>query len=149
VRFLGFVNQSQMPSIYTASDLLVLPSEYDAFGVVVNEAMLCGCPVSVSDRVGAGRDLVAPLCIDLIFPCGDIDTLAAILRRAHDDPQALAALGRAARARLDSWSPRENITATIEAIERAVARIRRPQRYGTQSNASLKVPTGQNGKLSE
>ena len=57
VRFLGFRNQSQLPAVYRAADLLVLPSEYEPFGVVVNEAMLCGCPVAVSDRVGRNRPL--------------------------------------------------------------------------------------------
>ena len=44
VRFLGFQNQSQLPSVYRASDLLVLPSHYEPFGLVVNEAMICGLP---------------------------------------------------------------------------------------------------------
>ncbi|HEY2545127.1 MAG TPA: glycosyltransferase, partial [Candidatus Acidoferrum sp.] len=39
VRFLGFVNQTQLPAVYTAADLMVLPSEYEPFAVVVNEAM--------------------------------------------------------------------------------------------------------------
>jgi glycosyltransferase involved in cell wall biosynthesis len=55
VRFLGFINQTQLPALYTGADLLVLPSSYEAFGVVVNEAYLCGCPVVASDRVGAAR----------------------------------------------------------------------------------------------
>ena len=54
VRLLGFVNQSELPSVYRSSDVLVLPSEYEPFGVVVNEALLCGCVAAVSDRVGAG-----------------------------------------------------------------------------------------------
>ena len=69
VRFLGFVNQSGLPEAYTASDILVLPSDYEPFGLVVNEAMLCQCPVIVSDRVGARYDLVTPggdgLCVSL------------------------------------------------------------------------------------
>ena len=142
VRFLGFVNQSQMPSIYTASDFLVLPSAYDAFGVVVNEAMLCGCPVTVSDRVGAGRDLVAPVSDDLIFPCSDINALASILRRACDNPSALAALGRAGRARLETWSPKENIAATVEAIDHAVARIGRTPPSAAQNDSSQRVSPG-------
>lgn len=148
VRFLGFVNQSQMPSVYTASDFMVLPSAYDAFGVVVNEAMLCGCPVAVSDRVGAGRDLVAPVCRDFIFPCGDIDALAAILRRVCGNPGALAALGQSARARLENWSPKENIAATVEAIDRAVARMGRTP-HGMQSERSQVAPARRHGKLSE
>jgi glycosyltransferase involved in cell wall biosynthesis len=149
VRFLGFVNQTQLPAIYTSADLLVLPSVYDAFGVVVNEAMLCGCPVAVSDRVGAGRDLVAPICPELVFPCGDTDALAAILQRAHDGPTWLSDLGRAARARMETWGPRENIAATVEAIARGVARKRRPKGYGAATTGVSDAPLETRRKPSE
>src|SRR5439155_389756 len=72
VRFLGFLNQTQLPAVYTAADLLVLPSEFEPFGLVVNEAMCCGCAVAASDRCGAARELVAPVDSRLVFPCGDI-----------------------------------------------------------------------------
>src|SRR5207248_580451 len=58
VKFMGFVNQSQLPETYRAADILVLPSEYEPFGLVVNEAMACGLPAIVSDQVGARFDLV-------------------------------------------------------------------------------------------
>lgn len=128
VRFLGFVNQSQLPAVYTSADLMVLPSEYEPFAVVVNESMCCGCPVVASDRVGAGRDLVAPVCPEFIYPCGDTDALAAILQRADADRTWLSGLGRAARARMETWGPPENIAGTVEAIAHGVARIHRPER---------------------
>ena len=86
VRILGFVNQSQLPSVYCAADLLVLPSLYEPFGFVVNEAMLCGCPAAVSDRVGAKYDLVRQGETGYVFPAGDVDALAAILRDVLSDP---------------------------------------------------------------
>jgi glycosyltransferase involved in cell wall biosynthesis len=122
VRFLGFVNQSQLPAIYTAADLLVLPSEYEPFGLVVNEAMCCGCPVIASDRVGAARDLVAPVRPEFVYPCGDVDALAALLQAALADRAGLETFGRAAFARMQTWSPSENIAATVESLQRAVAR---------------------------
>ena len=125
VRFLGFVNQSQLPAIYTAADLMVLPSVYDAFGVVVNEAMLCGCPVVASDKVGAAPDLVAPVNSNFIFPCGDVAALAGVLQDALADRARLSEFGRIALKRMESWSPRENIAGCVEAIQRAVARIGR------------------------
>jgi glycosyltransferase involved in cell wall biosynthesis len=120
VRFLGFVNQSLLPGIYSASDLLVLPSEYEPFGVVVNEAMLCGCPVVVSDRVGAGADLVWPGDNGLIVRCGDIDALAAALNELLRDQDRLRRMGKQATERMAAWSPRENIEGQIRAIEQAL-----------------------------
>jgi glycosyltransferase involved in cell wall biosynthesis len=124
VRFLGFVNQSQLPACYTGADLLVLPSEYEPFGLVVNEAMLCGCMAAASDQVGAARDLIAPVDPSFIYPCGDVTALAALLRRALSDPQQLSSLRAAAGERMKTWSPREYIASTLEAVERAVSRIR-------------------------
>jgi glycosyltransferase involved in cell wall biosynthesis len=116
VRFIGFANQTQLPEIYRASDLLVLPSEYEPFGVVVNEAMLCGCPVAVSDRVGAGDDLVSPGQTGFVFPFGNIESLAAILKEALMAPNRLRELGEAARRRMMSWGPSDNITAVVRAV---------------------------------
>ncbi len=120
VRMLGFVNQSQLPAIYRAADLLVLPSESESFGVVVNEAMLCGCAVAVSDRVGARYDLVRPGETGFVFPCGDVDALAAILGSVLRDPAGLQELRAAARRRMETWSPREYVEALVQAIEGAV-----------------------------
>ena len=127
VRFLGFVNQSQLPAVYTSADLMVLPSEYEPFAVVVNEAMCCGCPVAASDHVGAARDLVAPVRKEFVFRCGDVAALAVLLREALADRVRLASLGSSAVAHMRTWSPERNIAATFEAIEIAVARRgRRP-----------------------
>jgi glycosyltransferase involved in cell wall biosynthesis len=122
VRFLGFVNQSQLPAVYTSADLMVLPSEYEPFAVVVNEAMCCGCPVAASDHVGAARDLVAPVRKEFVFRCGDVAALAVLLREALADRVRLASLGSTAVAHMRTWSPERNIAATFEAIEIAVAR---------------------------
>jgi len=125
VRFLGFANQSYLPSIYRASDLMVLPSEYEPFAVVVNEASCCGCPVIVSDRVGAAEDLVKPVNPSFIFPYGNINALAELLRATLADPALLASWGRVAKERMETWSIRENISATVEAVRRAVSRRNR------------------------
>ena len=121
-RFLGFVNQSQLPSVYTAADVLVLPSSYEAFGVVVNEASLCGCAVVSSDRVGAARDLIIPVNPSLVYPCGDVAALATLLRKLVSDRGRLRDLGEAARKRMASWSPNETTVGMVDAVEDAVSR---------------------------
>jgi glycosyltransferase involved in cell wall biosynthesis len=125
VRFLGFVNQSQLPAVYSSADVMVLPSEYEPFAVVVNEAMCCGCPVLASDQVGAARDLVAPVAPQFVFSCGDSDALAAVLKGALNVPEQLQLVARAGREHIRSWSPERNIAATVEAIRTAVTRVGR------------------------
>jgi glycosyltransferase involved in cell wall biosynthesis len=125
VRFLGFVNQSHLPAVYSAADVMVLPSEYEPFAVVVNEAMCCGCPVIVSDHVGAARDLVAPVCPSFIYACGDVAALVATLQTAIGNLALLQSLRRAVVAHMQTWSPAQNIAATIEAVRISVSRLGR------------------------
>jgi glycosyltransferase involved in cell wall biosynthesis len=138
VRFLGFVNQSALPRAYVGSDLLVLPSDYDAFGLVVNEAMLCGRPAVVSDVVGAKFDLIREGETGFVFPVGDVDALAAILRDLLSDRPRLERVGEAARRRMETWSPREyveDLVAAVEAARRnagADSSIRRESRRTTE-----------------
>jgi glycosyltransferase involved in cell wall biosynthesis len=124
VKFLGFVNQSQLPALYSAADVLVLPSVYEPFAVVVNEAMCCGCPVIVSDQVGAARDLVAPVNPEFIFPAGDMQALAKVLRLAFTDRERLREAGRRGFAHVETHSPQRIIAATVEAIGKAVEGVR-------------------------
>lgn len=116
VRFLGFLNQSQLPSAYRAADLLVLPSLFEPFGLVVNEAMLCGLPVIVSDRVGAKFDLIRPGETGYVFPAGDIDALAAILRETLPDAARRERMGAACKRRMETWSPHEYVEGFVRAL---------------------------------
>ena len=116
VKFLGFVNQSQLPSIYCSADLFILPSEYEPFGVVVNEAMLCGLPVIVSDKVGAGYDLIKHDETGFVYPCGNIDELKIILNNTLSNREKLDSMSIAARDHIQLWSPEENIEAIVKAL---------------------------------
>ena len=55
--FLGWVEEAEMPSVFSSADLLVLPSRFDTFGCVVLEAMSCGLPVAAYDAKGP-RDII-------------------------------------------------------------------------------------------
>ncbi len=76
----GFVNQSELPAYFHAADILVLPSETEPWGLVINEAMAAGTLPVTSDRVGAAPDLVTG--IGEVYPCGDVRALADALHRA-------------------------------------------------------------------
>jgi glycosyltransferase involved in cell wall biosynthesis len=77
VHFHGFVNQSELPALYAAADVIVLPSDgRETWGLVINEAMACGVPAVVSDAVGCGPDLVEPGLTGAVFALGDVAALA-------------------------------------------------------------------------
>jgi len=81
VTLTGFKNQSEMPAIYAAADLLVLPSSSETWGLVVNEAMACSTPAIVSDMVGCAPDLIEEGQTGYQYPVGDIRALADAIRK--------------------------------------------------------------------
>lgn len=95
LRMLGFVNQSAMPGVYRAADVLALPSDSETWGLAVSEALACGTPVVVSDKVGCAPDLVHPGATGECFPVGDIDALSRAIARTASlppDRQRMSAL---------------------------------------------------------
>ena len=79
ISFVGFKNQSELPAIYAAADVLVLPSDQETWGLVVNEAMACGTPAIVSDAVGCSDDLIDAGTTGFRYPVGDIESLAVAI----------------------------------------------------------------------
>lgn len=120
VRFTGLVKYSRLPEVYAAADALVFTSEHEPYGLPVNEAMVCGIPAIVSDRVGAGLDLVREGETGFTYPCGDVEALSLLLRAGLSDPARLKMMGAAARSRMRNWSPRDNAEATAGAIRSIV-----------------------------
>lgn len=120
VRFPGLIKYSRLPEAYAASDVLIFPSEHEPYGLPVNEAMICGTPAIVSDRVGAGYDLIEDGVTGFVYPSGDVDALTVLLTRTLSDPGLLKRTGEAARNRMRTWSPRDNADATIHATQRAI-----------------------------
>ncbi len=124
VRFLGDVPESDLPALYHACDLLVLPSTAitEGFGLVQLEAMACAKPV-VSTRLPTGvavvnRDGVTGLTV----PPGDVAALAKAISRLLDDRAFAAACGARAQARVLAEFSRDQMVADTLALYRAVAR---------------------------
>lgn len=99
-----FVQKPELPRYYAAADLFVLPSYYDTYGVVVNEAMACGLPVVTTDRVGAAHDLVQQGVNGMIVPAGDADALAQALERILQDESLRRAMGKCSLQIIGGWT---------------------------------------------
>ncbi|MFY1701409.1 glycosyltransferase family 4 protein [Micromonospora sp. WMMA1923] len=74
-RFLGPVAHDRLGAVYAAADVVVVPSRWEPWGLVVNEALGLGTPVVASDEVAAADDLVAA-GNGRRFPAGDVGGLA-------------------------------------------------------------------------
>jgi glycosyltransferase involved in cell wall biosynthesis len=117
VVFTGFVNQSELPALYAASDVFVLPAQDEPWGLAVNEAMCAGLPVVVSREVGCVADLVCDGVNGYTPEAGDIEGLARALRRLIEDEGLRRQQGQASLARIQQWGYRQS----LEGIRSALA----------------------------
>jgi glycosyltransferase involved in cell wall biosynthesis len=107
VTFTGFVNQSELPGLYAASDVFVLPSRDEPWGLAVNEAMCARLPIIVSREVGCAVDLVEDGVNGFTPAAGDIEGLARALKSLVVDEDLRRRQGEASFARIRQWSYRE------------------------------------------
>jgi glycosyltransferase involved in cell wall biosynthesis len=85
VRWLGFIdNQELVSAIYRSCDMLVLPSDYEPWALVVNEAAAAGLAIVASDSVGAAAELVRTGVNGEIFLSGNLRDLSAKLTLVTD-----------------------------------------------------------------
>jgi glycosyltransferase involved in cell wall biosynthesis len=103
VHFLGY--RHDIAQIMQAVDLLVFPSRYEPFGLVVIEAMASGLPVITASTTGAS-DIVTSECGVVLPESDDIDALAAALLSLVSDRAIMQQMGKAARsiAEQHSWT---------------------------------------------
>lgn len=95
-----FIGPSREAMRYiSGADVYVLPSYRDASPRVVREAMALGLPTLVSDIPGS-RDLIVPEQTGRLFPAGDAQALAQLIRWMQQHPTERRAMGDAGRRHL-------------------------------------------------
>jgi len=105
VDFLPFQNQSQMPVMYQACDLFVLPSKGpgETWGLAINEAMAAKKAVLTSDRVGCSRDLIS-IKNGQIFKASDQASLVQALQKLLINKEKLRSLGLHSSKIIKNWT---------------------------------------------
>ncbi|MDO6824613.1 glycosyltransferase [Marinobacter sp. 1_MG-2023] len=84
----GEVDGDKLASLYRQADMFVLPSLYEGYGMVIDEAVAVGLPVISSD--GGALKATGERPGVMLYPAGDVNVLRASLRKWIDDPDSLA-----------------------------------------------------------
>lgn len=136
IAFTGFLNQTELPQAYAASDCLLLASDDDTWGLVINEGMASGLPALVSNLVGCAPDLVLPEQTGQQFPCGSVPALAGLLTRLGHAPDTLAAWGQQARQHIAHYSLDAAVAGTLQALAHVTASRPQPFRHESRDARS-------------
>ncbi|HYT50157.1 MAG TPA: glycosyltransferase [Pyrinomonadaceae bacterium] len=105
VAFTGRLENATVFEHLRNSDALVVPSEFEPYGVVVLEALAHGRPVLASDKVIAAIDRDDSSGAIRFHSVGDADQLAEQIKQLAHDPVALRNASQAARAIAEAWKP--------------------------------------------
>jgi glycosyltransferase involved in cell wall biosynthesis len=97
ISYEGFQPPDRLPEYFARADVFVLPSRFDGWGVVVNQALGAGLPIISSDAVGAALDLVEDGVNGLLRPAGDAIALQRAMEVFTENPGLAPAWGEASR----------------------------------------------------
>ncbi len=121
IEYAGFQAPDDLPRFFAQADVFVLPSRYDGWGVVVNQALGAGLPIICSDQVGAGCDLVTEGENGRLFSAGDPEQLRAAMQHFLDDSTRIDRYGEVSRARAPQWQPAEGAAKWVAALQSIAA----------------------------
>jgi glycosyltransferase involved in cell wall biosynthesis len=106
IDYAGFQPPERLPEYFSRADVFVLPSRYDGWGVVVNQALGAGLPIICSDSVGAGLDLVEENVNGLRFATGNAGELQRCMEQAASNPKVTWEWGETSRQKAQTLDPR-------------------------------------------
>ena len=113
--FLGFKSPEELAGYYAAADVFVLPTRYDIWGLVVNEAMAKGLPVITTTKCGAGLELVENGVNGWLVEPEDPAALAEAIGKVLGAGEAM---GERALEKIRGYTIEEMVRAHVERFER-------------------------------
>jgi glycosyltransferase involved in cell wall biosynthesis len=119
VTFTGW--RDDIPRIMAALNLLILPSLWEGFGLVLLEAMMMGKPI-VASRVSAIPEIVVDGVTGLLVPPRDPEALAEAILALLQDKEQAEAMGQAGRERVEGYFSVERMVQQTEALYEALIR---------------------------
>lgn len=100
IRWCGPVMFDDVLRYYAVFDLLIVPSEYEGFGLTAAEAMAAGLPVIASDVDGL-REVIADGSSGLLVPYGDVEKLSSSVKELLSNPKKATEMGKEGKRRVE------------------------------------------------
>lgn len=116
VVFVGYKQPDELPEYYAAADLLVFPTLYDPFGLVVNEALASGLPVICSPFAGAA-DLIEEGKNGYVMDPRDTEKMASLLSNVLTDEGLLEHLKHGALASIENLTIEKSVEQFLAAVQ--------------------------------
>jgi len=111
----GRLQGGELLAAYCAADVLVLPSQFEPWGLVVNEAMACGLSVIASDRVGCVDDLILGRDTGIVYPAEQPEALLRAMRQAASNDEARRRMIANASRVIAGWTLQEEAARVVAA----------------------------------
>ena len=123
VRKLGFLSMKELVKAYQDSDLFAFPSVNEGFAQVLLEAMACGLPAVATDVSGA-QDCITEGREGFVVPARDVERLAGAILWCYQHRDETRAMGRAARARIESQFTLDHYNQRMIALYKELASVK-------------------------
>ncbi len=118
VQFVGGVAWHQVPLYLANAHVLILPSISEPWGLVVNEAMVCGMPVIVSSNCGCSEDLVESGNNGFVFDPFSINSLVESMSYYSTNPNEIVAQGEFSKKLIESFNPQKAAASMVTSFKR-------------------------------
>jgi glycosyltransferase involved in cell wall biosynthesis len=120
VTFAGWRSGDALLETYAATDIFLLMSRRETWGIVVNEAAASGLPLILTNTVGAAADLLVPGENGELVRPGDVVGQAAAIARLANDDALRERYGRRSRELVAPWGYGPSVETFVEAVTNAV-----------------------------
>ncbi len=102
--YTGRLSGNALLDTFAIADVFVLPSRFEPWGLVVNEAMACGLPLIATDRVGCVDDLVIEGATGLVVPASSVVSLTKAMMTLSQDRTLREKMAQYARSVISGWT---------------------------------------------
>ena len=114
IEYIGVVQNKDIYEYYQKSDVFILPSRYDGWGAVINEAISVGLPVISSSETGASYSLVKNN--GFVFKAGDINALSDAMKKYINNKELIIEHSKNSKELSKICTPKANVERFINAL---------------------------------